>query len=424
MSDPAPRGHPEAPAGSVRAAVLAGLRGGVVAFAWTTAVAVGIGMIEYAVSGGLYRAWTWVKVGFLYVLSFCGVGLRAHVPVGATRDAIVWSYRFPLLVGTAGVLWFLAVVGGRLARRFAEDRAAVVAGCAGAVLGFAGPAFVISLPATLRFPDLLDATVSPVRWEAAVLPGVVAAAGLGAGVYRARRDDLAASGRGTLAVTWVDGGWWMFTTALGLAFVTFLALAAAKPGPTGAYAREMQAEGRLGALTVSHHVLMLPAQSVWVLAPSMGGTAEVSVGAGDRTTISIARADLGGGAALAVSRGPDDRRVPLGGGYLLFLLVPLLAVVGGGRRAAVGAAHPGARAARGAGAGVAFAALVTVGAWLSAASVPIPAFGLAPVSIRAAMPSTALLALAWGVAGGIVGALTAGWAPRGAATSAADHVPD
>ncbi len=65
----------------------------------------------------------------------------------------------------------------------------------------------------------------------------------------------------------------------------------------------------------------------------------------------------------------------------------------------------------GLGAGVVFAIFVTLGVWMTRAALPFPPVWLTRLTISAAMPSTALLALVWGVAGGALGASTAGWWP-------------
>jgi hypothetical protein len=159
---------------------------------------------------------------------------------------------------------------------------------------------------------------------------------------------------------------------------------------------------------------MLPNQSLWTLAPSMGGSTDLSFGRGDRGMVSIGRLELG---STGVTGEPS---VPLGGGYYLFLLVPAVATVAGGRSAGRDGSNGIRRMGLGAAAGVAFALLVAVGAWASAAAIPIPALGWAPVSIEATMPSTALIALAWGVLGGVVGGLSS---PLGASRPAQAVVP-
>jgi hypothetical protein len=399
------------PPGSVGAGVRAGLQGGLLAFAVATLLGVAVGLIEFAASGGAYRLWTWVKVGFLYVVSFCTAGLRVSGGVrseGGDRLPVVIYYRFPLLLGTVLLLWLLVLAGRKVGR--GEGVGAIGAGAGAAVLGFAAPVFAVSLPATLRFPGLAHAQVSPVLWQAVAFPAVMAVTGVGVGVLLERRERLPAP-----LVAIVRGGWRMFVLSLTLAFVGFLALAAVEVGPTGAYAREMQSEGRVGVLSVTHHLLLLPNQSLWILAPSMGGSTTLSFGPGGRSEVAIGRGKPDPEAIEAADRGVPGPTGPLGGGYYLFLLVPAVATVLGGRRAGRAGSDVIRRLGFGAGAGVVFAFLVAAGEWASDAAIPIPALGWAPVSIRAAMPSTALLALGWGVLGGMLGALTA---PIGAAPAA------
>jgi hypothetical protein len=112
--------------------------------------------------------------------------------------------------------------------------------------------------------------------------------------------------------------------------------------------------------------------------------------------------------------------VPLGGAsfgsapaaYLLFLLVPLLATVLGGRRTAEGlGAGPAETVIAGAGAGVMFAALAAAGALLSTITVSYGAAFVGEtsagrVAVGPDVVGGTLLALAWGVVGGGLGAAT------------------
>jgi hypothetical protein len=94
----------------------------------------------------------------------------------------------------------------------------------------------------------------------------------------------------------------------------------------------------------------------------------------------------------------------------VFLLVPLFATVAGGWLAARGRQRSRARLDAALGTGVVFAALVAIGAWASSITVDTQTFGgaggdridlvLGPRPIVAGG-----LALAWGVAGALVGAL-------------------
>jgi hypothetical protein len=95
--------------------------------------------------------------------------------------------------------------------------------------------------------------------------------------------------------------------------------------------------------------------------------------------------------------------------YFLFLLVPLLSVVAGGRLAARrGARLSGEAGLIGAAAGVVFAALVLVGSLLASltAGGSVSVQGLtsgASVRIGPDIVSGFVLALAWGVVGGLAG---------------------
>jgi Family of unknown function (DUF6350) len=408
MTEPA-RPAERTPPGWVLPAIRAGLLGGFLAFAAATCLGVAIGLSEFAASGGAYRLWTWVKVGFLYVVSFATASLRATVVAPGEAGTGVPQeirLRFSLLLGTVLILWLLSLAGRRVARSGSRP-AAVVAGAVAGVVGFSVPVFAIALPATLRFPGALRVEVSPVLWQAALYPVLIAGIGLAAGVGLERRDRIP---RAVEAA--VRGGWRMLVSSLVLAFLGFLSVAALKEGATGAYAREMQAEGRVGALSVTHHLLLLPDQSVWILAPSMGGSTHVSFGGAARTVVSIDRVELGSVPRYVMKGRLAEPSVPLGGGFYLFLLVPAVATVLGGRAAGAASSRWPGRSARGAAAGVVFAALVAAAAWASAITVPIPAAGWTPVSVQVAMPSTVALALTWGVVGGALGGLSSALGAR------------
>ena len=98
-------------------------------------------------------------------------------------------------------------------------------------------------------------------------------------------------------------------------------------------------------------------------------------------------------------------------GYGAFVLVPLLATLAGGRWVAASVVGVDARLRRAAGAGVVFAALVGVGTWMANVDIVVGRAntpGTSSFTLGARPLPTALLALAWGVAGGSVGALTLG----------------
>ena len=415
----APGAHPER-----GAAIVAAAGHGLLAFGVVTALGVVIGMAEYAATKGAYRPWTWIKVGFLYLLSFCGVGVHVDSS-GPSTFGVGEShllFRFPMMVCTALIVWLLFRAGRTSGERTSGASFGAIAACiVAAAAAFAIPAFLVSLPATLRFPNVAG-TVSPVRWQAAVLPFGLALCAATAGVVRGARRGSGEAPHRRRSVAIIDGGWHMFLLALGLAFVAFLVLAAVKPDGSAAYARFVRGSGRVGAVTVVHHALLLPDQSVWVLAPAMGGSTQVVVSSAEPfpSTLTLSGIDEG---ALGLFLDPTGElsgggRIALGGGFYLFLLVPLIATVIGGRRVAAASRDAGERLLLGVGSGVVFGVLMAVAALFSASALPLPLLGqyaVLPMSIRATMPSTALLALAWGVAGGALGALSGGW-PRGAVT--------
>ncbi len=378
--------------GGGRAALRSALRG-VVAFAGVAALGLLIGMGEYAASGGAYRLWTWVKVGSLYLASFFGAGVR--VDVGG-RELFV--LRLPLMAGTALAGWLLFRAGGNVA--------AAPAGSAGwVVAGFVAPVWALALPARLLFPDLggpgVDATVHAIAWQVLLFPTVFAAAVVAAGAAsgRAAGSPRAASGRRIVA-----GGWRMTWLALVFAFAGLLVVAAIHPARTAEYGRWLGSEGRGGTLLVGHQLLAAPNAAFFVLAPAMGGTTTISGTAEARSLAASVRiSGVGPVAFLPPDRYParDFGRV-----FYLLLLVPLAATVAGGRFAAAGAGPLGARVFRGAGSGVVFGMLITAGAAFAAIASPLSRAQL-PIRVGVAMPSTALLALAWGIGGGVLGALLA-----------------
>jgi hypothetical protein len=247
---------------------------------------------------------------------------------------------------------------------------------------------------------------------ALVWPLVIGAASGGLGGLWSVRDRMEGRPWGDRAVRALGGGWRMFLYGLGLSLVGLLVLAAAHPDAARTYASGTVSGGARGLDALVHHVLVLPNQSVWVLAPAMGSCDGV-YGAGDSVDL------------LCYRRAPQDvffsrlvscpggrpwdcvRFGPPPPGLFAFLLVPLVASVLGGMAAGARAGSAGGAAASGALAGVVFAALVTVVAVLGSVAVTTR-FGAGPPATTQVGPHlwlTAALALGWGVVGGTVGAL-------------------
>jgi hypothetical protein len=379
-------------AGRERGPLATAILRGATAFAAVAVAGQAIAFALYAVSG-LYRPWSWVKIGLLYVLSSCGVAIDVTAPALGSAPLRV---RVVLMLGTALVVWLAFEAGAAVARsaRSPGVGAAAVWG-AGPALPFALLAGLGSLLVSLRFPDVGVEHLRPVTWESFVLPALlVAAAGAAGGAAAVVRQ------RPTRLTEATAGGWRMFGAALLLALAGVLVLAALEPAATRAYARGLRGMGPGGAVLFGHHLLLLPNQSIDALAPAMGGSTQLVVG--DAVT-SLTMGGITGGGGIGSIAGWGSGGVDFPVSYLLFLAVPAVATVLGGLRSAAEATGVRERAIRGALAGGVFASLVAIGSVMATIVVTRaegPHGWLGP-----AMPSTVPLALIWGVAGGIVGAV-------------------
>jgi hypothetical protein len=268
------------------------------------------------------------------------------------------------------------------------------AGFEAAVSGEAGPSFDASPVGALVWPLIL---------------GLMA--GFGGGLSTAPADGEATDRwslrlRGALA-----GGWRMLWLGLALAFLGVLVLASVKAEATRAYLESVSAAGILGgAALIGLTLLVVPNMAAWVLYPAMGGCVGVT-GAAGGCVISYGGLPAGlgePGGPVGLLPGVTTSGTPPG--YLLFLMVPAVAVLWGGalaaRRARCRTAAEGALV--GALAGVVFGLL------------SVPATLLAQVVFRVEAGPTAdpvltetiavgpfaltgsLVALGWGVVGGAV----------------------
>lgn len=214
----------------------------------------------------------------------------------------------------------------------------------------------------------------------------------------------------------------MFVAALGLSFVGLLVLAGVHPSSTRAYIDRTVGGGASGIDLAVHHALALPNQSMFVLVPAMGGCDVVRGTAEPNTFLCSSTFPKHGSVNLTAPflRGRRQqlaspfREVRFGDApseLKAFLLIPLVATVLGGIRAAKPAGRRGQAAAAGALAGVGYAALVVAGCLAAALSIRFYG-GRAPASLTVLPdPVTgALLGLGWGVAGGAIGAFL-GWRP-------------
>ena len=351
---------------------------------------------------GVYGLWSWVKIGLLTAL----LSLRADVlatvegpPIllTATEPTTIQA-RFVPMALTIGFLWLVARAGRRAARAGASRSALAAAGLAAA--GGAVPVAVLAAACatlvTLSFPALglrivVDTT------GVALWAGILAAAGAGAGAYLE-----AARGRPSAAA--LRGGVTAYGWALGLLALDILVVATLEPTVTRAYVDGVAGLGPGGGLLFGAHVLAMPAQSALLLAPASGSCLEI-VGEGSIFRLCpwrLVGLEPAGGTFLPTS-------LPLAPSLWLFSAMPGVAAMLGGRSAAVSTRVTGRRAAGlGVATGAVFASLVVVVGWFAAlrfSSVLLPG---RLVWVHPAWARTALAALAWGMAGGALGAWLAG----------------
>ena len=397
----------------LRAAWPSAVTGGLLAFV-ATAIAAQIVPMSIDVFGGGLAPSTALKLGWFYELAFHKVTIDVTGSGGATG-----RISLAFLSGTGLALWVLFRAGRTAARRAGQSFGARV--LAGAMVGpvYALPIAVIT--STVRLQLHTGGSFAPetvgfhgVVWQAFVLPALL---GIGAG---GAAGALEAWPRDSRGYAWLVGGWRALLGALGLAAIGVLVLAAARPQGTADYARVVSSNGpRTAALLLGHHALLVPNQSFFVLAPSMGGCTELR---GSKASIPLLcpgrLPNLGSPALLDDIVRVDDAAQPTGGttpdrpmaaGYWMFVLVPAVATFSGGRFAGSGWSNSRESLVRGAGAGVMFAVLVGVGTWLASAELVVHAaegIGTRALALGPRPLPTALLALAWGVAGGTLGAWT------------------
>jgi hypothetical protein len=417
---------------------------GFVAFLVVAGVGQAAALLVWTIADTGASAAAFARIGWMYVGAFHHVAIELEVPdveltaAGTGPEATSLSVGVALLTVTAVAAWLLYRAGraaadragGRVARRVPRGAAVSIA--------YAAPILVISLLVDVATPLRLggfasgELRVSLSAWQALVRPLAIAAAAGAAGGLRSALDAAAGEPAADRIGAAIAGGWRMVVVGLALSLGGLFVAGVVQPdGPaalltpsTARYVRAVFDRPTPGILLLGHHVAVAPNEAVWTLVPAMGGCVSV------RGSV---QADL-----LCYRRFPTDvvaAPVPIPGGrlvlpiggasfgaapapYLAFLLVPALASVLGGRRAGARRGTTGVDAiGLGAAAGVVFAALVAVVAALSSVTVAYgAAFAESATAGRVVLGpevwSAALLALAWGVIGGAIGAATRGWIAR------------
>jgi hypothetical protein len=377
----------------------------------------------------------WLEVGLFHHV---GVHIAIRDLVTPARSSIDLTIGITLLTVTLGAAWLLAHAGRAVAAAHSGRALARLSLGVAVALGYALP-FAVLAPfvavESRRSSELVRDGVfrlSLVPWQAFVFPFLMAALAATAGAARSLLDDRAEDPRvRRLCAAWT-GGVTMLVAAGLLAFLgLFLGGVVQPEGPlalttptTARYVRSVFARPATGIVLLGHHVALAPAEATGVVVPAMGGC-DVVRGSVDARVLCYGRFPARVGTTETPLSAAGTIRLPVGRTtfgpapppYVLFLLVPGVASVLGGARAARGARDRREALGRAAAAGAVFAIAIAVLALASTVTVSYrSAIGRDVTSgWIAAGPEVAVggaLALAWGVGGGIAGALLATWRDR------------
>jgi hypothetical protein len=393
---------------SWRRSVLAG----VTAFAWVALAALAIGILEWLAAGRPFGARLTWKLAGLYLGAFHGAGVRftSSNPGGTPTDGIALfgpeaTLHVTFLLGTGFAAVMLWRAGRRVAATADGGWSRRIAWGASVAPAYALLVWAVAQVVVLHFPSAGLTEVRVLAPQALVGALVLGLAAGGAGGAAAAAGALEPPGLwGSRVRAWLVGGWRMTIALVVLAFAGFLVVAGIRSDVSAAYVRGVTRAGAPGAIAAGHHVLLLANQSFLVAAPSMAGCLSVDGSGSQPTTLCLRSLTVRPGFGSTVVPERSGQTVQLPAVWLSFLLVPLGATIWGGHAAAAGAAGWRERCLRGAGAGVVLAALVVLGEAASAISVQRPPDGDV-VRLGADLVRTGAAALAWGIGGGVLGAL-------------------
>jgi hypothetical protein len=415
-----------------------------VAFVVMAGVGQAAAFVVYFVGDRPGSAGTFAKLGWFYFDSFHHIAVSVSVPNISIPDLPATGGLLPggasiglhlglaLMLGTFLAVWLLYGAGKAVADRADGGGLARVLHGLKVAPVYAVPCFLLSLLVNLKatIPPSAFATGSvEVKSSAAqtfLIPLLIAAAAGAAGGLRSARYELLTRGPWGRRVSGaLAGGFRMFVLGIVLSFVGLLVLAVVHPDATKAYFRAVSEPPEdETALIIGHHVLVLPNQSMWVLVPAMGGCDGVYGTGVSRTFLcywkypqQVSVSDGSGGPPDNVLSGLPQVQTEFGTapiGYFLFLLVPAISVLLGGRHAVRKRARFRYEAAAvGAAAGVTFGILVAVGSWFASLSAGVSGniAGFSTnlsVTIGPDVVIGGLIALVWGIVGGGIGGWWAG----------------
>jgi hypothetical protein len=367
---------------------------------------------------------TFARLGGLFFYAFHHVGivfdqdstLSGISPVDFGGGVTVAA---AALLGTFIGLWLI----WRFGRKIGDEvgGSGWVRAVHGAKVAIPYAALTLILAFVVRIPrNGLDASgspgIHPSYLAAFFWPlGLAALAGFFGGSSSAGDQRWSTSTRGQYARGAIQGGGWMMGLALCLAFVGLVLLAPTHPDATADYFRPFNDRSPLGVALVGATLLAVPNLAVGlILFPAMG------------TCLSAGGSLLGFGGSVCViswtqfpssginaQSGLDLPSPPAG--YFLYLLVPLLAVLIGGRMAARrgGASTREQAVGIAALAGVVYGVLAVLLAVLATISFKGGAInGLGGRSFNAHLGPELLPGVAWpflwGIVGGAIGGLIEG----------------
>ena len=327
------------------------------------------------------------------------------------------------LLAVAGLAMWLLFRAGR-ASAIGDGPAVRALSGARVALGYAPPivliATLVAFEQPVRIGSFVTAgiRVSMTAWQALLFPLALAtASGAAGGLWSWASSERGAAAR-VRAV--LGGAWWMFLVALGLSYAGLLTagvvqpdepVALATPSTAEYYSRVFERPG-LGAVVLGHQMLVAPNEALWTLVPA-SGACDVVRGSESADLLCYGSfPTVGPDGEIAFGSAPA--------GYLLFLLVPAIATVLGGRRVAMRAeARDPPAVADGVMAGVAYGLLVGLGCLLASVTLTYVASAGADLGGRLWIGPDPVLgtvgALAWGIAGGAIGAGSARFRWSGAA---------
>lgn len=427
------RGWPQAIRGALLAALAVAALGQIVAF-----LALLAGALADASAGQAAR-YGWA---LFYASHHIGLALRSpalRLPAGA-EDVLAWPggyavdavVAFALLSGTALAAWMLTRAGRRIGEAVGGPELRRGIHGAKVAVPYALLSWIASWGSSvrLRLPDASPLSVHPSHLAAFFWPLALGAAFGALGGIRSAGEGIWTSPWIWETEAWprrwrgaVRGGLWMLGLGLALSLVGLVILAVTEPHRTASLADAAFHPGvGTGFAMVLLGLLALPNAAAWTLVPAMGGCLEVGGGAGSSlppycflsydSFFGHRLPDTFNSAWGYPELGPSPR------GFLLFLLVPAIAILAGGVLAA-GRAEVRGRlegALVGAMAGAVFA--LALAALLILALVTARFHG--PLSYVATgyfrygpyPPYGLELGLAWGAIGGAIGGLLGAFRTR------------